>query len=697
MAASHTNISVPDTVISTARFWLEGGFPTFPVLLRWNDQRRGIDKRPLRGGRGHLDATQDEDRFLELVQQAREFLVAGEEIGVGIVPGPAGFIVLDCDKKDGKPGLESLQRLIAQHGDFDRFSYRSPSGGRNVFLAKPGGMTIGNHQPAGWEGIDIRADSGWVVAPGTSCSWGAWELEYGEMADVVEIPAQMAAVLRSAAAAKPCATLVQVRDWLAHHQQPSTEAAAAALADRIDLFEAAQHGSRHQALLDISSWIVGMHHLNQAEALQLVAETWDWLTHGDGRENEPTEVLTWVIGQELGRLQEKPDGPDGKVSPVLRIEPYGDVEARVASRPSPGWLARPVFPADAHGVVGAEDKAGKTWLILDLAVAKASGGSWLGTWPTESPGRVLVFLGEGGERKMARRIEAVASAAGADRQLVRSNMRLCTQSPQLTRLDHLAAIDAELAEHKPELVILDPLYLAVGGVNGASLYEMGQHLGSIQALTQRHSAALVIVTHWNQTGSGRGRGRFTGAGPAEWGRVTMSVRVTDRRADGPKSVVGLEIEIVGDEVPDSRVAFTRTVWSTDPDDLDAPLVYGMAPGVVVEEAGARGMPECAAELRRWWTGRDDGGELSQAEVIRQFRTQQGGSRAGQWRDETIRSALRLLVHDGDLVDRQGPRRAILYRSADRPDVEPAQPSPGPDQVPDSMDTEESRPSPVEPD
>ena len=78
---------------------------------------------------------------------------------------------------------------------------------------------------------------------------------------------------------------------------------------------------------------------------------------------------------------------------------------------APGWLACPIWPADAYGVIGSAHKVGKTWLTCDLVVSVASGGRWCDTWACD-PRPVLVFLSEGGARKMQRRLRAVAAAKG---------------------------------------------------------------------------------------------------------------------------------------------------------------------------------------------------------------------------------------------------------------------------------------------
>ena len=47
--------------------------------------------------------------------------------------------------------------------------------------------------------------------------------------------------------------------------------------------------------------------------------------------------------------------------------------------------------------------------MLDLACSVAAGVPWLGHFTCPPSGPVLVFLGEGGERAMVRRLEAICA------------------------------------------------------------------------------------------------------------------------------------------------------------------------------------------------------------------------------------------------------------------------------------------------
>jgi len=287
----------------------------------------------------------------------------------------------------------------------------------------------------------------------------------------------------------------------------------------------------------------------------------------------------------------------------LVVQDLGEVLAEVDAAGPARWLLEGLWPADAYGVLAAEDKAGKTWAILDLAVSVAAGVPWLGHFACPTPGRVLVFLGEGGNRAMVRRLRAICAhkqvqpaALAAARAL-----RVCFRVPKLTAGSELETISQELTAHPAALVVLDPLYLAVGsGGLGGDLYAMGAVLAGIQGVCQSAGAALVVVTHWNKTGEGRGAKRITGVGPGAWGRVLISAGVVHRTTDPATqaSTVVLEVDAIGGEIPDQQFRIRRRVHAQHPGDLDSPLHYQVE--VLPADQPTPGDP--AGELtgaRRW--------------------------------------------------------------------------------------------------
>ena len=287
----------------------------------------------------------------------------------------------------------------------------------------------------------------------------------------------------------------------------------------------------------------------------------------------------------------------------LAVCSFGEVAARVAAAGEPRWLIQGLWPADAYGVLAAQEKAGKTWAALDLAVSVACGLPWLDHFACPTPGTVLLFLGEGGERAMVRRIEAITTTKGADLDQLANRLRLCFRVPRLAAPgagDELAAVQAELATHPAALVILDPLYLAAAGASGSSLYDMGAVLQAVQGVCQQAGCALLVVTHWNKTGDGKGADRISGAGPAAWARVICSVSIDYRGSDDDgASKVLLGFELIGGEIADTRFRVRRRVQAEDPADLGSPLSYAVE--VLAADDGEPADPAAAglSPSRQW--------------------------------------------------------------------------------------------------
>jgi hypothetical protein len=327
---------------------------------------------------------------------------------------------------------------------------------------------------------------------------------------------------------------------------------------------------------------------------------------------------------------------------ILEFVTAAELAAEVDNAPPVGWLCRPVWPADAYGVLAAEMKAGKTWAGLDLAISVSSATNWLGTYPVDTPGPVLVFLGEGGKRKMLRRARAICEARGV--RFEDLPIKLCFRVPHLTALIQVGEMADEIDRTNPVLVIIDPLYLAARGAKSSDLIEMGGHLEVVQMLCQRANAALVVVHHWNKTGEGTGAKRMTGAGSAEWGRVLVSVSVRSRHTDpdGRTSVI-LDWEFMGDEIPEMELRLRRRVWADNADDLSSPMHYETEEVANDDEVG-EGPVAAAPAVRR---------VLAVLEAARDWRTVReiGDILAAEGRPlkaRTIQAALKDLVEDASV-------------------------------------------------
>ena len=209
---------------------------------------------------------------------------------------------------------------------------------------------------------------------------------------------------------------------------------------------------------------------------------------------------------------------------------------------------------------------------IDLGVSVATGTRWLGRFDC-AQGPVLLLFGEGGDRNLLRRLDAVSLGRNIDPAELDGLIRSALTVPRLDSKEQIERVADELDALRPRVVLLDPLYLAAAGGKGRDLYAMGQSLQAIQGICQDAGSALVVMTHWNQTGDGTGASRFTGVGPSAWGRVLASAAVEQSKTEDGRSLVTLFWEFTGGEIPDTRFRMQRQVWVDDPSDLTSPMHY----------------------------------------------------------------------------------------------------------------------------
>lgn len=540
---------------------------------------------------GLHDASTDED---EIVAWWRRWPAANVGLRTGVA-----FDVLDVD---GEEGRASILAACAEHGQLPEGPWSLTGGGGDhlLFLPTGSGNRAGVLPKVDWRGLN-----GYIVAPpsvhisGETYTWQApadqalspapdWLSAMVAPTPRQERPAQPIRFLPPGsgdgttyglrALEAEIGELSRAAVGMRNHSLNGCAFNLYQLVAGGELVEAVVTDRLRSAALGIglgegeitktiaSARAAGLALPRSAPELRMVV--------GGERFTGPAPEPTYLIDD----YEPAPDDemPDETV-PALEIIDAAELVRRVDAAPPVGWLVRPVWPADAYGILAAEQKAGKTWSGLDLVVSVASGTPWMGMYAVDRPGPVLAFLGEGGERKMKRRLDAICGAH--DVALADLPIRFCFRVPTLTNLEHLAEMGEEIKRNKPVFVYLDPLYLAAKGAKGSQLYEMGEHLSDVQILCQRHGAALMIVHHWNKTGEGKGSKRMTGVGPGEWGRVLISVSVVTKHTDPTtkRTSVVLEWGFEGDEIPDEEVRIRRQVWAENPEDLSSAMHYEVEP------------------------------------------------------------------------------------------------------------------------
>lgn len=171
-----------------------------------------------------------------------------------------------------------------------------------------------------------------------------------------------------------------------------------------------------------------------------------------------------------------------------------------------------VFPRGRTGLLTATGGVGKTYSLIDLAVAQASGGFWFGAFRCVEPGAVLLGLAEEDLDEARRRIWRVCNAremSRDDRKRVAENIDLlplagvpvaltCSPAPGVISptafhgelLDRLHARGVDWS-----IIILDPLSRwAGGGVEGDN-EAATRFCQVVESLTNVPGNPSVLVAH----------------------------------------------------------------------------------------------------------------------------------------------------------------------------------------------------------
>ncbi len=185
------------------------------------------------------------------------------------------------------------------------------------------------------------------------------------------------------------------------------------------------------------------------------------------------------------------------------------------------WLIRGVWPVNSYGPIGAEKKTLKSYNLLAMAVAVASGEPLFGKFPVERKGPVLVYVGEGGQETVQYRLQIICEKQG-----------LSVSTLPIRVVDTVASLDdphfrgqlsRRIDKHEPVLVAIDPLYaFHPEGIEAQNLYSRGAMLTRLSQLVMSQWADSWFLA----------RHRTAASKSGESGTYQLEVTFGSRRTSG---------------------------------------------------------------------------------------------------------------------------------------------------------------------
>lgn len=205
--------------------------------------------------------------------------------------------------------------------------------------------------------------------------------------------------------------------------------------------------------------------------------------------------------------------------------------------PPPKWLVEDVVPAGGCCWLFGPPKSLKSWSALDLALAVASGQTWLGRRTT--PGRVWIVDAESIAARLQDRLQRLAAGRGLATADLSNLIVECPGRFLLSRMRDLERFRRSVREIQPALIVLD-CWQRFHALDENKAADMGPLLGDLREAAA--GAAAIAIHHARKPQNGQGRGSSTGdriRGSSDlWAWADAALAVTRRGAHVTIAVEG---------------------------------------------------------------------------------------------------------------------------------------------------------------
>jgi hypothetical protein len=208
----------------------------------------------------------------------------------------------------------------------------------------------------------------------------------------------------------------------------------------------------------------------------------------------------------------------------------------IASLPDPEFIVQGFIAKKSKQAIAGEPGGGKTFIVIDLAIAIASGRRVFAShFAINGPAKVAYCAGEKFETLKWRIDSAKSSLSEAELALASDNFRVFGGVPLLfggaAASDRVRAIDDFVkschdAEFVPDLLIIDTLHNAAAGADENDAKDMGAVMSAADQLVDELGCAVLLVHHSPKANAHDLRGSSVLKGDLE------NVMITNKRQGG---------------------------------------------------------------------------------------------------------------------------------------------------------------------
>ena len=219
--------------------------------------------------------------------------------------------------------------------------------------------------------------------------------------------------------------------------------------------------------------------------------------------------------------------------PVAR--PLGELEAHADN--DPGELLRHRYLCRSGGMlIAGPTGIGKSSFVMQAVILWALGREMFGIAPTK-PIKSLIIQAENDDGDLAEQRDGVIEGLGLndeEREAALALIVVCREDVRTSSDFFNAVVRPLLAQHKPDLLIIDPALAYLGGETGSQA-DVGKFLrNGLNPLLREFNCGGGVIHHTNKPATGRekstwqaGDFAYLGSGSAEWAnwaRAVLAIR-----------------------------------------------------------------------------------------------------------------------------------------------------------------------------
>ena len=420
---------------------------------------------------------------------------------IGIVTGKISGIVvidLDPDKDDNENGAKVYEQAPTD------FITKTGRGGYHLYYRYPEDVDHIPNRVGLLPGVDIRADGGYVVAPPSTHSSGRL-YEWTRRGEPGKLPPHLVGLLTSRISAERDGEEDSPK-WLS------------------DLLAGARKGQRNDACARLCGYLFGKG--MPKDVVLTIVRQWNEKNRPPLPDHEVVATVESVCKTARrrstvpqGRSQDSGTGQTS-TSPfsVVNVREY---MARHGSNQA-SWLVQDWLPEATIGFVVAPPGSYKTWLTFDIAVSVATGTSFLGKYPVQRTGPVLLIQQEDFHGDIAQRLAVILqSRLDLKAEIMEDDQFEVKAPPEIPIYIHpdrnlrfadqvvMDALELWIRELRPALVILDPLYSAA--MTDDYMTKSAEQMLRLKIIRDRYGCSFLVAHHTTKHADSMERSRLWGS------------------------------------------------------------------------------------------------------------------------------------------------------------------------------------------